>query len=125
MRHAGQFSLSVQDEKAQEHDLRILARPSALYEPAHVLGQPTYVAVPKAPQVMLLSLFILHTQGKLAGVAHSVGFQGAYKKDLWNWMKREEQGERLKWESNLMRVWRKVCHLFSLQLHQRGLRGTE
>lgn len=64
------------------------------------------------PQVMFLSLFVLHNQGKLAGVAHSVGFQGKYERELWDWMKQEEQGEQLKWESNLMRVWRKVCQLF-------------
>lgn len=71
------------------------------------------------PQVMLLSLFVLHSQGTLAGVVDSVGFRGKYEKDLWDWMKREEQGKGLKWESNLMRVWREVCHLFKLRMRQR------
>lgn len=78
------------------------------------------------PQVMFLSLFVLRTQGKLASVAHSVGFQGKgkYERVLWDWMKQEEQGEHLKWESNLMRVWRKVCHQFKMHLRQQGLEGS-
>ena len=70
------------------------------------------------PRVMLLSLFVLHNKGMLAGVVDSVGFRGKYEKDLWDWMKREEQGKGLKWESNLMRVWREVCHLFKLEERQ-------
>jgi len=76
------------------------------------------------PQVMFLSLFVLHNQGKLAGVVHSVGYQGKYERGLWDWMRQEEQGEQLRWESNLMRVWREVCHLFRVQIPQRGLPGN-
>ena len=78
------------------------------------------------PQVLFLGLFVLQTQGKLASVAHSVGFQakGKYERVLWDWMKQEEQGEHLKWESNLMRVWREVCHQFKMHLRQQGLQGS-
>ena len=73
------------------------------------------------PQVMFLGLFVLHKQGTMAAVVDLVGFRGNYEKDLLDWMKREEQGEHLKWESNLMRVWRQVCH--TLNRAERSGRG--
>ena len=48
---------------------------------------------------MFLSLFVLHTQRGLARVAHLAGFQREYEGELWDWMKQEEWGEELMWES--------------------------
>jgi hypothetical protein len=59
--------------------------------------------------VMLAGIYILHEQGFLIGAVESVGFQGDYSRDLWEWMKEEAEGFGAVIESNWMKTWREVC----------------
>jgi hypothetical protein len=65
-------------------------------------------------EVMFLGLYVLYQQGYLQEILEGVGFLGVYtkQKEIWEWMKKSEQGEKLEWESNLVRVWRQVCLVF-------------
>jgi superfamily II DNA helicase RecQ len=61
------------------------------------------------PNVMLVGIFILHQQGFLEAIAKSVGFQGEYSKDIWEWMNETAEGWGTVVESNWMRTWQAVC----------------
>ena len=61
------------------------------------------------PNVMLVEIFIMHQQGFLEAIAKSVGFQGEYNKDIWEWMNEIAEGWGTVVESNCMRTWQAVC----------------
>jgi hypothetical protein len=49
---------------------------------------------------MLPGIFILHQQEHLGSIVETVGFQGDYAADIWEWLNEMAEGFGEKWESN-------------------------
>jgi hypothetical protein len=64
------------------------------------------------PNIMLPSIFILHQQQHLAKGVETVGFQGEYDSDLYEWLNETAEGFGREWESNWMKTWRAVCEMY-------------
>src|ERR1700684_966571 len=63
------------------------------------------------PHLVLPGLFFLHQVGQLIEICQEVGFQGG---EEWQWQWLNETGEGIfgRWESNWMRVWRRVGEIY-------------
>ena len=63
------------------------------------------------PHLILPSIFFLHQVGQLLGICQEVGFRGG---EEWQWQWLNKTGERAfgRWESNWMRVWRRVGEIY-------------
>lgn len=76
------------------------------------------------PEVMLAGL--LHQRQHLQGIVETVGFQGSYEQDIWEWLGRVGEGFGREWESNWMRAWRMVCQMYDMMRQEgKGERGFE
>lgn len=64
------------------------------------------------PDIMLPGMFILHQQSHLATIVETVGFQGEYRIDVWEWLNEIAEGFGGKWESNWMKTWRGICVIY-------------
>jgi hypothetical protein len=63
------------------------------------------------PEIMLPGIFILERRKHLRGFVETVGFQGDYGKDVWDWLKEVKEGFGQEWESNWMGTWRQICEM--------------
>ena len=63
------------------------------------------------PYLMLLGLFFLHQVGQLLRICQEVGFQGE-EEWQWQWLNQPGEGAFGRWESNWMRVWRRVGEIY-------------
>jgi superfamily II DNA helicase RecQ len=63
------------------------------------------------PEIMLPGIFILERRKHLQGIVETVGFQGDYGKDVWDWLKEVKEGFGQEWESNWMGTWRQICEM--------------
>jgi hypothetical protein len=63
---------------------------------------------------MLPSIFILHQQQHLAKGVETVGFQGEYDSDLYEWLNETAEGFGREWESNWMKTWRAICQMYEV-----------
>jgi hypothetical protein len=55
--------------------------------------------------IIMVGIYLLHRQGYLQGVAKTVGFQGDYMEDFWEWMKKEGKEFGIIAENNWNKIW--------------------
>jgi hypothetical protein len=63
------------------------------------------------PHLMLPGLFFLHQVGQLLRICQEVGFRGG-EEWQWQWLNEPGEGAFGRWESNWMRVWRRVGEIY-------------
>jgi superfamily II DNA or RNA helicase len=68
------------------------------------------------PDIMLPGIFILHQREHLGSIVETVGFQGDYAADIWEWLNEMAEGFGEKWESNWMKTWRGICGMYVIMM---------
>jgi hypothetical protein len=64
------------------------------------------------PDIALPGMFILQQRGHLQMIVETVGFQGDFEGDVWEWFNELADGNGGKWQSNWMRTWEGVCGMY-------------
>ncbi len=65
------------------------------------------------PKIVLPGMFILHRRQHLGPIVETVGFQGDYNQDVWEWFNEIAEGFGSRWESNWMKTWEMVCQMYT------------
>jgi hypothetical protein len=66
------------------------------------------------PGIMLPGIFILHKRQHLQGIVETIGFQGDYEADVWEWLNEVGEAFGVEWERNWMRTWRQICKMYEM-----------